>query len=254
MKKMPAIFIGHGIPTNAIQQNDYTETWRKIGEKYKPKAILMISAHWFTKGLLTQDNNQPEKINDMYGFPQELYDLTYPVYGDVSLTRAIKVAFGDGVTINNQWGIDHGAWSVLVHMYPNADVPVVQLSVDRTKNPKEQFDIGKKIANLREQGYMIIASGNVVHNLRKINPALTGPYPWASAFDDYIENAIRSNDYNKCIDYLSFGEPAQLSVPMPDHFFPLLNLLGAVDEEDQLTIFNKGYELGCLSMTGYLFE
>lgn len=251
--RMPAIFVGHGTPMNAIEHNQFTKEWEKIGQKFKPKAIIMISAHWFTQGTLTQDNKNPEKINDMYGFPDELYTMDYPAVGMKVLTKEIVKSLGESVTVDRNRGIDHGAWSVLVHMYPKADIPVVQLSVDRTKTPQEQFEIGKKITHLREHGYMIIASGNVVHNLGRLNPEANKPHPWASSFDDYIEAAIRRNDFDKCINYLEFGEAANLSVPSPDHYYPLLNILGAVRSDDQVTIFNKGYDMGGLSMTGYLF-
>lgn len=252
--RMPAIFVGHGSPMNAILNNEYTENWAKIGREFKPKAILMISAHWYTDQTLTQNQENPEKTNDMYGFPEALYTMTYPVHGDSILTERIQSTLGEAVTIDNSWGIDHGAWSVLVHMYPKADVPIVQVSVHKGKSPEEQFELGIKLKGLRDEGYMIIASGNVVHNLGRLNPNLDGAYPWASEFDDYIEEAIMSGAYDKCIQYLEFGEAARLSVPTPDHYYPLLNLLGAVVAEDCVTVFNKGYDLGSVSMTSYLFQ
>lgn len=252
--RMPAIFIGHGSPMNAIEHNQYTEEWDKIGQRYKPKAILMISGHWFTKGNLTQNETLPRKVNDMYGFPQELYTMTYPAHNSPHLVEEIFAALGEGVAIDNSWGLDHGAWSVLAHMYPEADIPVVQLSVDRTKSPKEQFEVGRQLAHLRDLGYMIIASGNVVHNFGEMNPSMTSPLPWTKAFDDHIEASIVAKDYDACINYLDFGTAARLSVPTTDHYYPLLYLLGAVVEEDHLSIFNKAFIFGSFSMTSYLFE
>ena len=252
--KMPAIFIGHGSPMNAIEHNQYTETWAKLGRRFKPKAILMISAHWFTEGVLTQNEEQPKKINDMYGFPEALYTLSYPVEGDAALTESLISILGDAVTISDGWGSDHGSWSVLVHMYPEHNIPVVQLSVNRRGTPREQYEIGKKISHLRDEGYMVIGSGNVVHNLGQIRWDMNGALPWAESFDDAIEDAIRNEAYEDVINYHQYGEPAYLSVPTPDHFFPLLSVLGAASPDDQLTVFNKGYEYGSLSMTGYLFE
>lgn len=223
-------------------------------ESFKPKAIIMISAHWFTSGTLTQKEEAPRKINDMGGFPKELYEMAYPVMGTKALSQEILKTLGEGVKVDNNWGIDHGAWSVLVHMYPKADIPVVQISVDRTKSPQEQFELGKKIKHLRQEGYMIIASGNVVHNLRQLRQTPETPHPWAVSFDDYIEVAIKHKEFDKCIHYLDFGEAASLSVPSPDHYYPLLTVLGAVESDDKVRVFNKGYDMASLSMTSYLFE
>lgn len=238
----------------AIEENDYTKMWETIGQNYRPKAILVISAHWFTSGNKTQDTPEPEKINDMYGFPKELYEVSYPVKGHKTLTDEVCALLGDSVTIDNNWGIDHGSWAVLVHMYAKADIPVVQLSVDKTKSPQEQFEVGKKIRSLRDHGYMILGSGNVVHNLRMLDFYAKEPFEWAEVFDDYVEKAIRDRAYERCIDYRSLGEAARLSVPTTDHYYPLLNVLGAIQQDDELTVFNKGYDLGSLSMTGYIFE
>jgi len=252
--RMPSIFVGHGTPMNAISNNKYTEKWRDIGDLFKPKGIIMISAHWFTNQTLTQENEHPEKINDMYGFPDKLYEMDYSPNGSLTLSREIKESLGEEVKIDNSWGIDHGAWAVLVHMYPKADIPLVQLSVNGSKTPQEQFILGQKIAHLRDKGFMIIASGNIVHNLSMIRSQSEPAYPWAVLFDDYIEEAIVHRHYEKCIHYLDFGQVAKLSVPSPDHYYPLLTLLGSVNEDDQVTVFNKDYELSSLSMTSYIFN
>ncbi|MEN8904503.1 MAG: 4,5-DOPA dioxygenase extradiol [Clostridiales bacterium] len=252
--KMPGIFVGHGSPVNAIEINEYTKEWSRIGKLFKPKAILMISAHWYTKGNRVQNIDKPQKKDDMYGFTKRLYSLKYSVKGDKLLTKEVEEALGDYVIIDNSWGIDHGAWYVLVHMYPEGNIPVVQLSVDGNKSPKEQYELGKVLTRLRYLGYMILASGNIVHNISTMTPDKSHLYSWAVSFDDYIENAIMNNEYDKCIDYREFGKDALMSVPTPDHYYPLLNLLGSVTETDQVTVFNKGYDFGCISMTGYIFN
>lgn len=252
--KMPVLFVGHGSPMNAIESNRYTEMWRTVVKDLKPEAILMVSAHWFTGGSRAQDDPSPRKINDMYGFPDALYTLRYDVKGSPWLTDAITALLGSNVKIDNTWGIDHGSWSVLCHMFPEADVPVVQLSVDRTATPAEKFDLGRRLHALRDKGILIIGSGNIVHNLRLVNPGMEDPFDWAKSFDESIQEAISNGDFRTCIDYEKLGEAARLSVPTTDHYDPLLYVLGAADEEDEVTIFNAGYQFGSVSMTSYLFE
>jgi len=253
--RMPAIFVGHGSPMNAIEDNGYTLEWAAIGRQFHPKGILMISGHWYTKGLKLQSASEPKKINDMYGFPQALYQMNYPVKGDQALTEKVVDMLGDHVDLDDSWGIDHGTWAVLTHMYPDADIPVVQLSLDRTKSPQALFDLGQKLSELRDQGYMIMASGNVVHNLRAMNPSMDKKgYEWAEAFDDAIEEAVTKGDYETCLNYMSLGEPATLSVPTAEHYLPLVMVLGAIKPEDSVQVFNKGFDLGGVSMTGYIFN
>lgn len=253
--RMPAIFVGHGSPMNAIEDNAYTREWAAIGRQFHPKGILMISGHWYTNGLKLQSASEPKKINDMYGFPDALYQVAYDVKGDSGLIDQVQGILGEGVDLDDSWGIDHGTWAVLTHMYPHADVPVVQLSLDRTKSPEALYELGQKLARLRDQGYMILASGNVVHNLRAMNPSMnqTG-YEWAQAFDDAIEKAVSKRDFETCLNYKSLGEPATLSVPTAEHYLPLVTLLGATKPEDSIQVFNKGFDLGGVSMTGYVFK
>ncbi len=189
----------------------------------------------------------------MYGFPKELYDLKYKVSGKGALTKGIIDALGDSVTIDNSWGIDHGTWSVLVHMYPEANIPVVQLSIDAGKTPTLVAQAFEALTNLREQGYMILGSGNIVHGLRK---AIFGipAYKWAEQFDDYIQEVIFKREFDKCINYKSLGEIAMESAPTPDHYYPLLNLLGTVKDNDTIEMFSKDYMAGSISMTGYIFS
>lgn len=254
LEKMPAIFIGHGSPMNAIESNTYTESWTALGQKFSPKAILMVSGHWFVNGLFVQDEIHPKKIDDMYGFPQALYDLKYPVRGDKTLSEEVQTILGGSVLINNDWGIDHGAWSILTHMYPEANIPVVQLSVDRRKGPKDQYEVGVQLSKLRDKGYMILGSGNVVHNLGQVAFDMSEGYDWAIEFDNYIEEAIITGNHQSAINYLDYGQPAKLSVPSPDHYYPLLTILGTLADDEKVTVFNKATQYGGLSMTSYLFD
>ena len=251
--KMPAMFVGHGSPMNVIEDNEYTRKWSEVANSIpRPKGIICISAHWYTNGKYTNDKSHPKQIYDMYGFPEELYAFKYPVEGSKSLAKEIKRAI-DGVKIDNSWGIDHGTWAVLCKMYPKADIPVVQLSIDGSVSVKEHFEIAKKIYKFREQGYLIIGSGNVVHNLRLINPEIDG-YDWAYEFDRYIKESILSRDFSKVIDYKSAGASHEKSFKTLEHFLPLIYALGVVDEEDSIEVFNEGCMMGSLSMTSYIFR
>lgn len=252
---MPVIFVGHGSPMNAIETNAYTQEWRAIGKKIKPKAILMVSAHWFTRGLYTQDTELPEIINDMYGFPRELYEVNYQVHGNQELTQAILNRVSQKVQIQNDWGIDHGAWSVLNHMYPNKDVPVVQLSVDATGNPENYVRIGRELQALRDEDVLIIGSGNIVHNLRMVDFHQAGGYDWAYSFDAKVKEAILSGHDDRLLqDYATTMPEARLAVPTTEHFDPLFYILGARTPEDRVTVFNEDCTMGSMSMTGYIFE
>ena len=190
-KKMPALFIGHGSPMNAIEDNQYTRNWIEIaGEFPKPKAILAISAHWYTDGSRITDEAHPKMVYDMYGFPDELYKVLYEAKGAPELAHLTKDLIKRDVKIDNSWGYDHGTWSVLCKMYPEADIPVYQLSVDSSASAQTHFKIGQEISALREKGVLILGSGNVVHNLSKISWEMEGGHPWAVDFDNYIKNKI----------------------------------------------------------------
>jgi len=251
--KLPVLFIGHGTPMNAIEQNAFTASWQALGKKMKPKGILMISAHWYTRGTWTQDSDMPSVINDMYGFPRELYAVNYAVHGDRQLTEKTLALLTPDIAINNAWGIDHGAWSVLTHMYPKRDIPVVQLSIDANKTPEEHFKVGQKLRRLRDEGYLIIGSGNIVHNLRRVAFNKTEGYEWADTFDQKIKEAIVAKAFDRCVHYSDFGEVAKLSVPTTEHFDPLLYVLGAAEKQDDVSIFNEATVMGSLSMTSYIF-
>ncbi|ALQ37742.1 4,5-DOPA dioxygenase extradiol [Fusobacterium hwasookii] len=256
MEKMPVIFVGHGDPMIALKINEMTETLKKIGkniiEKHgEPKAILCISAHWYTKDTFIQSTEIPNQVYDMFGFPNELYEVKYPVKGSKELTKDVEKILGNEVKINDDWGIDHGTWTVFVHMFPEAKIPVVQLSVNANLSANKAYKLGEKLAKLREKSYLIVGSGNIVHNLRKIewdNPKGTQE---ADKFDRYILENISKREDEKVIKYEEH-EYSNYAVPTPDHFMPILYILGASQGEKPY-IFNEMRELGSLSMTSYAF-
>jgi len=242
------LFIGHGSPMNAIENNEYTNAWSELGKLFKPKGILMISAHWVTDGTKVQTVSKPKKIDDMYGFPKALYDLKYPVSGDIDLSHQVMDLVG--AEEDNSWGIDHGAWSILVHMYPKADVPVVQMSLDKNLSPKEMFEMGRKLKVLNEKGYSIIGSGNVVHSFKYMN--MTEPQPFAVEFDHVIEKYVKANDSDKVINYHLIDDYDK-SFQTSEHFDPLIYVLGA-SEGSEVEVFNRGVEMGAFSMTSYILK
>lgn len=244
---MPVLFVGHGNPMNAIEDNIYSRNWRSLGERLPiPKCILVISAHWLTEGSFTQGEESPAQIYDMYGFPRELYTLKYPAKGSPFYARKVKEALG--VEELNDWGIDHGTWSVLCHMFPQADIPVLQLSIDALKTYRQHYELGQKLRKLREEGILIIGSGNIVHNLRLVDWRRQGGFSWAIEFDDFIEEQIKKSNHTAILDH-----PMTPAVPTTEHFVPLLYVLGAANILDEIEVFNKACDLGSISMTGYLF-
>lgn len=256
MAKMPAIFVGHGSPMNAIEDNQYTKTWRSIAERIqKPEVILSVSAHWFTKGTRIMNEENPIMIYDMYGFPKELYEVTYNTAGSPGIAKVSKELISRSTKFDNSWGIDHGTWSVLVHMYPDGDIPVFQISIDAQASPEEHYKIGRELRALREQGVLIFGTGNVVHNLRLVDwHQVNNGFDWAYEFDEYIYKNILSKNHDNILKFKVLGNIAKLAVPTPDHFYPLLYVLGASYEEDKISVYNKSCEMGSLSMTAYLFE
>lgn len=254
-KKMPVLFVGHGSPMNAIEDNEYVRTWKEIAKKIpKPEAILCISAHWVTSGTRINDQENPKIVYDMYGFPQELYNVKYDANGSNRLAHETISYINRAVKIDNSWGIDHGVWSVLCNMYPEADIPIYQLSIDDNISAETHFDIGKDIGILREKGVLIIGSGNVVHNLSKVKWTMEEGYPWALEFDNFIMENIKNKNYENVVHYEKAGNSSKLAFVTTEHFYPLLYVLGAVGENDKLSIFNNSCTMGSLSMTCYLFE
>lgn len=246
---MPAIFFGHGNPMNALERNTYTEAWAAIGAGMpKPKAIVCVSAHWYLPALLVTGVTNPRTIHDFGGFPRPLYEVRYPAPGDVDLAR--RLASMLGANLDDQWGFDHGTWSVLCHVYPNADVPIVQLSIDETQPPDSHYAIGRKLAPLRDEGILIAGSGNIVHNLHTYawgrHPV--EPFDWAVRFETRARELMSAGDHAPLVDYESLGRDAMLSAPTPDHYLPLLYVLGAAHEREQVTYPVEGIDGGSVSM------
>ncbi len=251
--RMPVLFVGHGSPMNAIETNTFTSQWEALSAQIpRPKAILAVSAHWYTEGTRTHDAPHPKTVYDMYGFPPELYRVTYPAQGAPELARRTAGLLPVPAAIDNGWGYDHGAWSVLVHMYPQADIPVYQLSVDHSASAQEHFKMGQALSALREEGVLILGSGNVVHNLALVKWGMRGGYPWALTFDRYIRDCIMEGHFHKAVAYEEAGDAARLAFYTPDHYDPLLYVLGAAQPGEAVSVFNESCIMGALSMTGYL--
>jgi len=248
---MPAVFFGHGSPMNALEHNQYTETWRRLSESApKPKAILSVSAHWYTRGTAVTAMEKPRTIHDFGGFPQELFEVQYTAPGDPRLAARVRDLLAPvEVTLDNSWGLDHGTWSVLVHAFPHADVPVVQLSIDGTKPPRFHYELAQKLAPLRDEGVLIVGSGNVVHNLGRIQWGKDAkPYDWAVRFNDKVRGYLAARDHGPLIDYAILGEDARLSVPTPEHYLPLLYVIALQSDREGISLPIDGIEYGSIGM------
>ena len=249
---LPAVFFGHGNPMNALQDNVYTRGWRAVGEKLPPpRAILAISAHWYVRGSGVTISMAPETLHDFGGFPPELFAVRYPAKGDMALALRVQELLSPvPVSLDRSWGLDHGTWSVLKHVYPNADVPVVQLSIDGTQPPQFHFDVGRRLAQLREEGVLIVGSGNLVHNLRTYawGSEDAPPYEWAARFEAEAKGLITAGDVAPLINYQEMGQDARLSVPTPEHYLPLLYVLGTQRTGEAITYPVTGIEGGSISM------
>jgi len=253
-EKMPVLFMGHGSPMNALENNEFTLAWEHIAASLpKPRAILCISAHWLTRGTLVTAMEKPPTIHDFGGFPEELFAVDYPAPGDPALAEQtrlmVKVA---QVLADQDWGLDHGAWSVIKRMYPKADVPVVQLSIDYHRPPRWHYDLGRELAALREKGVLILASGDMVHNLRRLAFDRIGEsygFDWALEAQAKFNQLILARDHDALIDYPSLGEAVRLSIPTPDHYYPLLYALALRMQGDEVLVFNDKVMGGSVSMT-----
>jgi 4,5-DOPA dioxygenase extradiol len=248
---MPVIFFGHGSPMNTLVRNQYTEAWRALGAAVpKPKAILAISAHWFTRGTAVTAMAMPQTIHDFGGFPQALFDVQYPAPGDPGLAARVRDLLAPvEVQLDQSWGLDHGTWSVLVHAFPDADIPVVQLSMDATKPARFHYELGKQLAPLRDQGVLIAGSGNVVHNLRLMQRGEGVPaFDWARRFNETVRAALASGKHPALIEFERMGEDARLSVPTPEHYLPLLYIAALQAEGETMAFIVDGYEGGSLGM------
>lgn len=254
MPKMPALFVGHGSPMNTLERNGFTEAWSAFGQHLpRPKAILAISAHWYFGATAVTAMPRPRTIHDFYGFPQRLFDFQYPAPGDPELAgEIVELVKPDWMGLDqDQWGVDHGTWSVLAHLYPQADIPVVQLSINALRPIEYHLDLARRLAPLRERGVMILASGNVVHNLQRLQwdqPGLA--YDWAERFDDAVAAQLARDpaDVLKVVEHSDFAS----AVPTPDHFLPLLYLAGVADGDGvKPEPLIRGYSMGSISMTCY---
>lgn len=254
-EKMPVLFLGHGSPMNAIEENQFVQGFRNISREIpKPNAILCISAHWFTNGTFVTAMQNPKTIHDFYGFPKELFEVNYPAPGSPELAKeTAALLLPEIVEEDHSWGLDHGAWSVIKHLYPDAEIPVIQLSIDYTKPPQYHFDLAKKLQKLREKGILIIGSGNIVHNLRmvdwkNINTVGAG-WDWAIEAREKTNNWLLEGNFQNLIDYHRQGVALQTAVPSPDHYLPLIYSLGLKEKSENLSLFNDELIGGSLSMT-----
>lgn len=250
--RMPAVFFGHGSPMNAIEFNRYTEAWRTFGQSIpKPQAILAISAHWYINATAALATPIPKTIHDFYGFPQALYDVEYPAQGDPELAAALRDLVAPiwvGLD-RDSWGLDHGTWSVLVHVFPEADVPVIQLSIDASKPASYHYELGRRIGALRDQGVLVLGSGNIVHNLGLLNRQAQGAaYDWATRFDADVQRYLHAGDDRSIVEYDRHPDGV-LAVPTPDHYLPLLYVAGVRRNDDDLSVLVDGVDLGSISMT-----
>ncbi|HEY1562386.1 MAG TPA: 4,5-DOPA dioxygenase extradiol [Caulobacteraceae bacterium] len=247
-ERLPVVFFGHGSPMNALGGR-YAQTWASMGEALpRPSAILMVSAHWFVEGVAVTAMEAPRTIHDFNGFPDELYRIGYPAPGDPALAvRVSGLIAPEPVSFDQDWGLDHGAWSVLMHVYPDADIPVVQLSIDRTRPPDFHFDLGRRLRPLREEGVLIAGSGDVVHNLRASTIG-GGVAPWAERFEALVRRGLEDGPRETLVDYPALGEDAMLSIPTPEHYLPLLYVLGASEADEPVRLYNDEIDLGAVSM------
>lgn len=256
---LPTLFVGHGSPMNAIEQNEFTQKWKKITSNFKkPNAIICISAHWLTRGTFVTVTEQPKTIHDFGGFPQALFDVQYPAPGSVDVAQWTKEAIqSTHVQDDHEWGLDHGTWSVLKNMYPDATIPVIQLSIDYGKPLSYHFQLAQELKALRKKGVLIIGSGNMVHNLGmvawdKMNSPGYG-YDWALEIDDLFKKKIENRDYQSLINWTGLHKQISLAVPTLDHYIPLIYSVGLSEKEDEISFFNDKAVAGSLTMTSVQF-
>jgi 4,5-DOPA dioxygenase extradiol len=259
-EKMPVLFLGHGSPMNAIEENEFVAGFRNIGKTIpKPNAIVCVSAHWETRGTFVTAMEKPQTIHDFGGFPQALFDVQYPAPGSPDLAKQTKSLIKKTeVGLDDKWGLDHGAWSVIKHLYPKADVPVIQMSLDYYQTPQYHYELAKELKSLREKGVLIIGSGNMVHNLGmlawdKLNDDEYG-FDWALEARAKMKSFILNGDYQSLINYKSQGKPFELSIPSPEHYLPLLYALALKEENENVTLFNDKAIAGSLTMTSVKIE
>lgn len=256
---MPVLFIGHGSPMNGIEDNEFSRRWSAIAKEIPlPKAVLVVSAHWFTKGTRVTAMDFPETIHDFGGFPKDLYDIQYPVPGSPELAKEVSLmANSTDIVLAHDWGLDHGAWTVIRHMYPNATIPVLQLSIDYTKGPEYHYSLARELVDLRKKGILIVGSGNMVHNLSmvawdRLNDQEYG-YDWAIQMNEQFKSLICNGQHDQLINYNELGKEAHLAIPTPEHYLPLLYTLGLKTDLDNSSFFNDKLVGGSLTMTSVRF-
>lgn len=255
--RQPAIFVGHSSPMYAIEPNRFTAAWSSLGKSLRrPDAILVISAHWVTRGTWVTAMPKPKTIHDFGGFPQALFDIQYPAPSSPALTDRVQELLSALVVLEeNEWGIDHGAWSILKYFYPNADVPVVQLSLDGSLSAREHYELAKQLCPLRDENILILSSGNVVHNLRTIHwQDNAQPYPWANQFNAFFAENIESNHHDPLVEWEKYGEAAHLSIPTAEHYWPALHTLALQQKGENAKVFVDGIEMSSISMLGFTIQ
>ncbi|GGF45666.1 4,5-DOPA-extradiol-dioxygenase [Echinicola rosea] len=257
--QMPVLFVGHGSPMNGIEDNVFSGYWKKLGQEIPhPTAVLVISAHWLSRGTRITAMDFPRTIHDFGGFPRELFEVQYPAPGHPDLAKAIEEGVSTvNVALDHEWGLDHGAWTVVRHMYPDAAIPVLQLSIDYGQSPQYHYELAKELHDLRQKGVLIIGSGNMVHNLRMVAwDKLSEPeygYDWAIEMNEQFKQLIINGNHRALMDYHKFGKAARLAIPTPDHYLPLLYTLGLKSEAEPTTFFNDKVVGGSLTMTSAVF-
>lgn len=251
--RMPVLFMGHGSPMNGIEINAFSDSWKQVALSIPvPTAIIVVSAHWFTKGTKITAMDFPPTIHDFGGFPKPLFDVQYSAPGDALLAEETAGLLKSAtVSLDHDWGLDHGAWSVLKNMYPRADIPVLQLSIDYTKDARHHYQLAQELSSLRQKGVLILGSGNMVHNLRMLDWQMMdgGGYDWALELDERFKNLILSRDHQPLINYGSLGSAALLAIPTPEHYLPLMYTLGLQRSDEQAVLFNDKAIGGSLTMT-----
>lgn len=251
--KFPVMFFGHGNPMNAIEENEFSKKWQSIGEKMeKPSLILCISAHWETRGTFVTAMEKPKTIHDFYGFPKELFDVQYSAPGSPDWAIEIKKHIKEPVIgLSQEWGLDHGTWSVLKHVAPKADIPVIQMSINAPKPPIWHYEFARELAALRKKGVLIIGSGNIVHNLRMVSFKEAGGFDWAQEANEKIKSLITKEDFRSLAEYDKLGSAVRMAVPTPEHYLPLMYILGLKEKKEEISLFNDKLLAGSLSMTSF---
>jgi 4,5-DOPA dioxygenase extradiol len=251
-KKMPVLFLAHGSPMNVVLDNEYTRALVKLGQELEePKAIIIISAHWKTRGTYLTYSKKPRQIYDFYGFPEEIYNIKYePDGGEKYAEMVAKELKEEEAKLTDEWGLDHAAWGVLKYLYPKANIPTFEISLNGLLTEEQHYKIGEKLAKFREEGILIIGSGDIVHNLRVSDYDIYGePNEWAEVFDKYVINAIKNNNHDVLIKYKSLGDISKLAVPTDEHFLPLLYVAGAQDKNDKVEVIHRSIQNGSVSMS-----